>query len=135
MSIVPAALLPVGPDQATFDRVCEGLAAQGFRQAIKDGGCRYRTEDCRCAVGVLIPDDRYTPAMEFQSLYSVLQMIGVTARHDRVPEETVLWFNHLQQAHDAGGRIQTPAEMRQRLREFAIINQLTAPAVIAEVQS
>lgn len=45
--------------------VVEGLRAQGKRAAVGAGTCVYLTPDgCRCAVGQLVPEDLYDPAME-----------------------------------------------------------------------
>jgi len=55
--------------QETFDIIVAHLRRQGCRAGVKsDYGnirCCYRTPDgLKCAVGILIPDDRYEPDME-----------------------------------------------------------------------
>jgi hypothetical protein len=53
--------------QQIFDTSTAALLAQG-KPALENGRCRYRTADgCKCAVGHLIPDDRYDPAMDFDA--------------------------------------------------------------------
>lgn len=50
--------------QEIFDAVARGLAAQG-RKSYDYRGCVYRAENgCKCAVGQLIPDDRYDPRFD-----------------------------------------------------------------------
>lgn len=55
--------------QETFDIVARHLLTQGVRSVDAAAGgevlCRYRSSlGLKCAVGVLIPDDLYTPSME-----------------------------------------------------------------------
>jgi hypothetical protein len=50
--------------QKTFDAVLAHLRKQGKR-AIDGESCMYRTEDgLKCAIGCLIPDDKYDPKMD-----------------------------------------------------------------------
>ena len=51
-------------DQEIFNKVAAHLIKQG-RQAKANFSCLYRAPDgCKCAIGVLIPDDKYDPRME-----------------------------------------------------------------------
>lgn len=54
--------------QETFDVVVEHLRKQGAKalQCVEDNtACAYRGEDgMKCAVGVLIPDDKYSSSFE-----------------------------------------------------------------------
>lgn len=53
--------------QQIFDTVLTGLRAQG-KASMGDEGCMYRGEDdCKCAVGMIIPDADYRYEMEGQS--------------------------------------------------------------------
>jgi hypothetical protein len=55
--------------QATFDKVVNHLRRQNARAMGAFGLCRYRVVNGRrCAVGCLIPDDKYSPSLEGQSL-------------------------------------------------------------------
>ena len=55
--------------QTTFDRVVSHLRRQNARAMGAYGLCRYRAANGRrCAVGCLIPDDKYSPSLEGQSL-------------------------------------------------------------------
>jgi hypothetical protein len=52
-------------DQKTFDTVVQHLRKQGKRALTDKGGCAYRgLGGTKCAVGVLIPDDKYSESME-----------------------------------------------------------------------
>lgn len=57
-------------NQEIFNRVVRHLRAQG-KAAIKKGTCCYRVEEdgvvLKCAVGCLIEDSKYTPAIEGQT--------------------------------------------------------------------
>ena len=51
--------------QETFDTVARHLLAQGCRSVNGEGNCQYRgTDGTKCAAGVLIPDEDYSPDME-----------------------------------------------------------------------
>ena len=55
-------------NQEAFDTVVRHLRNQG-RQAIDDGRCSYLTQDgLKCAVGCLIPDDKYGTDFEGKSV-------------------------------------------------------------------
>ncbi len=72
-------------EQEIFDRVATHLLKQGRKAtelaAISHGGdsmlrCRYRTDDgLRCAVGCLIPDEVYTPAIEGVTVFEVAEKL------------------------------------------------------------
>lgn len=110
-------------NQEVFDASVAGLAAQGFEQSrafMEERGtfsCAYRgTENRRCAIGHLIPDEVYKPGMENLSMYAFIQSY---------PEEVELIFgdsvdgdflNELQHAHDRGF---TPVEMKSNLQGLA----------------
>lgn len=51
--------------QEAYDIVVAHLFTQGRRAYDEDNGCLYRGPNgAKCAVGVLIPDEQYNPAME-----------------------------------------------------------------------
>ncbi len=54
--------------QEIYDKVKAHLIAQG-RPAMEDDTCCYRTASgLKCAVGCLIPDDRYQPGFEGEAI-------------------------------------------------------------------
>ena len=56
-------------EQTTFDRVVSHLRRQHARAMGAFGLCLYRAANGRrCAAGCLIPDDKYSPSLEGQSL-------------------------------------------------------------------
>lgn len=85
--------------QEVFDRVVAHLRAQGEKAISGTGLCLYRGADGRkCAVGCLIPDELYTPAVEGEAvdgpyMKDLLREIGVRQDlalglqqvHDRFP--------------------------------------------------
>jgi hypothetical protein len=59
--------------QQIYDKVCAHLAKQGHKAIGKRGGCVYRAENGdKCAAGCLIPDERYDPEMEYNTISYVL---------------------------------------------------------------
>lgn len=81
--------------QETFDIVVAALIQQG-RPSVSSEGCMYRGDgDLKCAVGHLIPDDKYTPYFEGLSCLSEnLRIILHDAGHD------LDIVSDLQYAHD-----------------------------------
>lgn len=56
--------------QEVYDTVVNHHRTQG-RQATSNGSCRYRTADgLKCAIGCLIPDDKYDSTFEGKGVYS-----------------------------------------------------------------
>lgn len=55
--------------QEILNKMVTGLRAQKWRVSeISPGACRLRGEgDTKCAIGHLIPDDKYFPEMEYTS--------------------------------------------------------------------
>jgi hypothetical protein len=106
--------------QDAFDRAVTGIIKQG-RFAVRDGSCCYRfdpdakaarpladyppevcyaTAPCRCAVGQLIPDDKYDITMEGKLAYaaSIVDALG------NPDEEDLRFLQALQEIHDACAR-------------------------------
>lgn len=107
-------------DQQIFDTVATHLLAQGERSTRGTAGvCAYRgTGGLRCAVGCLIPNDRYKPSLEGQ---------GVTSGPvlDALPWEALAQvglLNELQAVHDWCAA----EDWRARLRELAEGRRLRA---------
>jgi hypothetical protein len=58
---------------AILKTVAEGLKAQNGRSYDStSGSCMYRHDGKKCAVGMLIPDDKYSPGIEKAAIYSVM---------------------------------------------------------------
>lgn len=108
--------------QDAFNLVVRGMRDQGWKKACAGGDwvgglCRYRTGGgLKCAIGHLIPDDRYSPKMEGMAVNIALTMAGV--------QVTGLGF-HLQDCHDGAlDRL----SMHQNLQHYAIRYGLEFPA-------
>lgn len=90
---------PVG-NQEIFDRVLTHLRAQGvasFSPEIND--CAYRAQaGLMCAIGCLIPDDLYSPAMEGRSARTLAFLDLIPA--NLFTAESVPLLVDLQMAHD-----------------------------------
>jgi hypothetical protein len=114
--------------QEIFDTVATHLFTQGKRAMVRDEDsddstdfCAYRTADgLKCAVGVLLPDELYVPAMENNSVYSLCRTFHLPS-----------WFHEnsgllgrLQEAHDRPASWYSSGSMRGYLgdvaREFSL---------------
>lgn len=139
--------------QELFDKVVKGLAAQGFVTAYSDVGCSYRDDSGRkCAIGQLIPDEKYLPEFEgvgisqlgpvvdglsgvfvpekTKRLAEILREVGIPLK----TREDVDFLFYLQRAHDnshhgmyAEAREAQPLEMKEKLKGFAEQFNLTVP--------
>ncbi len=69
------AIDPSTPEADVAEHVLRGLIEQG-KPATVGGTCAYRAPDgCRCAVGLLIPDNLYTPTLECRGVSEVVHML------------------------------------------------------------
>jgi hypothetical protein len=130
--------------QAAFDKVWDWFVVQGKPKSVNaQRECLYRGRNgCRCALGVLIPDDEYNPMIENSSPYSFMS----TGECRDIAPKTVVDFikatggdkgigvrflSRLQETHDdaipddAASFTELVAE---NLRAFAGSYQLSLPA-------
>lgn len=123
--------------QEALDKNWEWFVSQGHERSYvdewdEDGdgyeGCAYRGENgCRCAVGCLIPDDRYCPGMEkYRITHAWIQGHHL---EDLFPAYLVDFLSTLQVAHDTYGPSwgDFTAYMERRLRTIAKEHDLTIP--------
>ncbi len=100
--------------QEAYDTICEGLAKQKRRSADFNGYCKYRGPNgLKCAVGVLIPDDKYSVSME-GSDGSPLEEVMILAE---IPLCLKTLLSRCQNAHDNSD---TSYGLRRRLRDAAV---------------
>jgi hypothetical protein len=87
------------PKQVTFNRVVEHLRNQGEKSLNDRHLCSYRGRNgLKCAVGCLIPDEKYDPSFEGQDAsYAALSTILKELGHD------VRLCDDLQDVHDLTG--------------------------------
>lgn len=84
--------------QAAFDTSAKGIIAQG-RAAFDNftALCRYRdSTGCKCAIGQLIPDDKYDPIIETWGLPPVVEK-GLVPGFDM---DDINFLRDMQVAHD-----------------------------------
>ena len=108
-------------DQEIFDQVWDWFIVKGNPRALEQdpssivAACRYRTRDGRkCAFGVLIPDDKYTPKMEGLPGYEVIAEFLPEFRPNR---DLII---ALQTAHDGKGQANLEREFRGIAQEFGL---------------
>lgn len=112
-------------NQETFDIVYRGLRGQKFVQSLDPklpglSQCAYRGPKGRkCGAGHLIPDNKYVPEMEGESVWGehvepVMVALGVELDFTQT----------LQDAHDSGCE---PEDMEHRLRDVAKMYELEIP--------
>lgn len=113
--------------QEALDISTRGIIAQGgpsYLYSGKDIVCRYRGNNgCKCAIGQLIPDNKYFPAMDSGTeiegpmfALSVLQAAKVISE-----DEDSFFWTALQLAHDSAcGYLKDGHVMLRSLNEFWI---------------
>lgn len=121
--------------QTLFDTVAKHLLDQGRRaMAANASNCAYRSEDgCKCAVGVLIPDDVYDKSMEGMGIARLvdildeLEMPQALAQFIKTELEPHLpLLMSLQSVHDGFA----PEKWAERLRYVAAQFNLNLPEVL-----
>lgn len=111
--------------QEIFDKVAVHLLTQGKQsQGLYDTACKYRGHDgLKCAVGCLIPDDKYRPDMEGYTVYTLVSRFPDVLGFYTGDSELSL-LTCLQRIHDnTRVRVLTSGEIRriwkQRLTDLA----------------
>ncbi len=115
-----------------LEKIITHFEKQG-RKANEGTSCKYRTlTGDSCAIGCLIPDDKYDPEMDnnfgataIRENYRVrkaLEDLGYP-----MDANSLLWYSDLQGLHDCCGDIQE-ALVHYRERLTFIRNKLTPPA-------
>jgi len=102
-------------NQEIFDKAYLGLKSQGFIRSVSSGiSCVYRgPEGRKCAVGWLIPDEKYDPKFDteiwgFQRIFKEIR-ISISQQQDFLIEE-------LRFCHDSSRQ---PETMRNKLHTIA----------------
>ncbi len=97
-------------DQETYDKVKTHLLAQ-MERSVEGGVCRYRGPNgTACAVGCLIPDGKYFPGMERESVWDVMQRWP-----GAIPCDNERLLSLLQRVHD----VEDPDEWATELAAVA----------------
>ena len=85
--------------QEIFDIVAVHLLTQNKRAvAVNGSSCMYRTETgLKCAIGCLIPDEKYSPAFEGSSI----SLLGAKALlPEKYKDTPLIYLISLQRLHD-----------------------------------
>lgn len=131
--------------QSLFDRAVAGLADQGFEQSMSPWDidtCAYRgTGGKKCAVGHLLADEHWNPALNTSAASSLhdkapgalAEIVGMSPS----PEDPravwdeywdrVIFLDRLQDAHDGA---ESPEAMQENLRSVARAFDLEIPPVL-----
>ena len=101
--------------QQVFDRAASHLLKQGFRSELPDrSACAYRGRNgMMCAVGALIPDEMYDPAMEKKGVGAFPEYFPEVFKH--ISGEQPHLICDLQEMHDHW----EPSSWRKRLGKIA----------------
>lgn len=111
--------------QEAFDKVWEHFVVEGKPPAMHDWECRYRMSDGRrCAIGVLIPDERYEEGFEGESPLSsrLRPLLG-----ELLPGVPPSVLESLQMCHDGADENNFTTSVRKKLATFAMNHDLTVP--------
>lgn len=129
--------------QEVFNTVWQYFVIEGHAQSVGPSSlcfpytisCVYKAEDTKCAIGIFIPDEEYSTALEEDALSDVIEACPTT----KVLLEDVRgeFLSSLQQAHDTAaqdlykytnsGREYVPLGLEPRLRLFARNHGLEIP--------
>lgn len=103
--------------QAIFNTVWNHFIAEGNPPSISaEGRCRYRTEDGKkCAIGILIPDELYSEALEGSSAKGICDFADIRAALDVHDSTDINYLNQIQFAHD-GAAADHRAEFAQYVK-------------------
>ena len=103
--------------QEIFDRVSVHLLTQGEKAVDVDAGCQYRvvrnSKVLKCAIGALIPDEKYSPSLEGNVVSQCIRVQEAAG----VEGQDLFFIDGLQRIHDQ----EYPAEWRRQLVQFAHI--------------
>jgi len=108
-------------NQEVFDAVARHLLTQGEVSRVEHGGnCEYRClyrgpRGLKCAIGVLIPDERYEPRLEGLSSTSreILDACGLGVEH-------AILVDQLQRMHDVGNPVSWAGDLREIANWFKL---------------
>lgn len=111
--------------QEMFDISYRGLASQGWENSINSSGsCSYRgINGLKCAIGWLIPDDKYKSHMD-RGKTSIGRKPSVM-KAARISKDDLYFATQLQMIHDGYGGI----KLKKSMDEFAEVHNLTIPEV------
>lgn len=112
--------------QEIFNKAYRGLESQGFQRSARRDRCLYRGPDgLKCAVGWLIPDEKYEGRIEMYvlNINELEFMEYLTPILGPLTPEDVIFLRHLQSAHDQPA----PDDMKYALHRFASTHNLTIP--------
>lgn len=117
-----------GVMQDLFNKVCQTFAEQK-RKSLDGNFCQYRLwggadgNEClaKCAVGALIPDEKYQPEMESHSVDTLMVYFP-----DLINPRLSCFLSSMQCAHDESDSLR---ELKRRLRDVADTYDLNDYAV------
>lgn len=121
--------------QEIFDKVYTHLEQQGGASALETGACLYRSEDGKmCAVGCLIPDDKYDPKFEGEPVDELIYAPDGWKPEwftgDKHSDDIVSFLWKLQEAHDADLRSSGLDSWRYRMIEIAEEYELSVEVIV-----
>lgn len=127
--------------QETFDKVACHLLTQNAKSLFvdpEDGSevCAYRGVDgLKCAVGALIPDELYSPAMENVTVNGLLDL-RFEALHEHIQHVDLLC--DLQSIHDVAEVFEWPCALRSLAKSFglnsSVVDEIERERLAAEVK-
>lgn len=104
--------------QEVFDTVKAHLLAQGD-QATVDGECVYwdRNHDMKCAVGCLIPEDKYREEIEGHGVNELNNFLEEACGINAYDTDVITLLMDLQYIHDAFYDVEQWKEELEKLKE------------------
>jgi hypothetical protein len=108
--------------QEAFNKIYLGLKSQGFEKSFNETiyRCQYRGPNgLKCAVGHLIPDDKYHESLEKLNPYDLIKVSIID-----FPMLDSDFLVELQSIHDIS---KSPEKLELELRQVAVEFDLTIP--------
>lgn len=104
--------------QQAFDKMWSGLKSQSWIKSVHSAGyCAYRGMDnARCAFGWLIPDEKYRPEWDGDTVDSCPEGISAIMPVLGMDEKDLDFYKAAQVAHD---KASDPRDMEKRFRLLA----------------
>jgi hypothetical protein len=110
--------------QDVFNKIWDYFIVNKNPKAGDNNTCYYRGPGgIKCFVGVLIPDDMYSPDMENKSAGEMLEKFPALMKHLDASGSDLFFLKILQDIHD----YYTPDMWRKELNDFAITFDLQIP--------
>ncbi len=119
--------------QEIFNIVWKWFVVEGNEKSVSETGvCRYRgSNGSKCAIGCLIPDDKYSKDIEGVSVLTLVNRYystGIWIKQNLLVSSEIL--SELQRCHDIIGKTSFSIHIKEGLSVFAQKYSLSIPSIV-----